>query len=152
MTDDDFADALWTATVEAVPRWVERSVEAVAAQAGVAWNEAARSATATAAHRAAVVVGERLRQLLDTDVDEQRGNPLAILRDAVVFPTAVLQLLGVPPVRRRQFEIEAFPDDIYGMTPATWTDVDESLHEPGIRWGAWKAKTVLDRRRRQGLR
>jgi hypothetical protein len=35
---------------------------------------------------------------------------------------------------------------VYGLSPATWTDVDPDLHEPGIVWGAWKAKTVLDRR------
>ena len=41
-----------------------------------------------------------LRELLTTDVDAQRTNPLPILRSAVRFPTAVLQAAGVPPVER----------------------------------------------------
>jgi hypothetical protein len=44
------------------------------------------------------------------------------------------------------------PDDHYAIAPATWTDVDESLREPGLVWGAWKAATVLARRRSDGLR
>ena len=55
-------------------------------------------------------------------------------------------------MRRDEFEERAFPDDVYRLSPATWSDVDPSLHEPGIIWGAYKAKTVLDRRRAEGKR
>jgi hypothetical protein len=41
---------------------------------------------------------------------------------------------------------------VFGLGPASWTDVDPELHEPGITWGAWKAMTVLRRRRDEGLR
>jgi hypothetical protein len=41
---------------------------------------------------------------------------------------------------------------VYDLSPATWGDVDESLQEPGLIWGAWKAKTVLERRRAEGRR
>ncbi|HRE00718.1 MAG TPA: hypothetical protein PLV68_05430, partial [Ilumatobacteraceae bacterium] len=54
---------------------------------------------------------------------------------------------GVPPRQRDPFAERAFPADRYGLSPAAWSDVDESLHEPGLIWGAWKAKTVLARRR-----
>ena len=40
-----------------------------------------------------------------------------------------------------------FPDDDYDLSPATFADIDESLHEPGLVWGAAKAHVVLTRRR-----
>ena len=70
-----------------------------------------------------------------------------VLRAAVRYPTAVLRRAGVPPVVRDEFRERAFPEDSYDLAPAGWKDVDESLHEPGIIWGAWKAKTVMDRHR-----
>ena len=71
---------------------------------------------------------------------------------AVRYPTAVLRDAGVPPVRRDEFKEQAFPDDVYDLVPATWRDVDPALQEPGIVWSAWRAKTVLDRRRAEGRR
>jgi hypothetical protein len=106
----------------------------------------------TAALRARVEVGAEIRAFLGLDVDEQSTNPLAILRAAVRYPTGVLRDADVPPVRRDEFKERAFPDDVYDLSPATWNDVDSSLQEPGIVWSAWKAKTVLDRRRNEGLR
>jgi hypothetical protein len=105
--------------------------------------EAARQAGA----RATGAVGEELRRLLALDVEQQSTNPLSILRGAVRYPTAVLREAGVPEVRRDEFRERAFPDDVYDLSPASWRDVDESLHTPGIIWGAWKAKTLLDRHR-----
>jgi hypothetical protein len=55
-------------------------------------------------------------------------------------------------VRRDDFKQHAFPDDTYDLSPATWSDVAESVQEPGLVWSAWKAKTVLDRRRAEGRR
>jgi hypothetical protein len=94
----------------------------------------------------------RLRVLLATDVDQQRSNPLAELRVAVKYPTAVLQAAGVAPVMREPFAVRAFPDDVYDLSPATWVDIDPSLQDPGISWSAWKAHTVLRRRRDEGKR
>jgi hypothetical protein len=136
----------------AVGRWVERCVvRLVAAYRGDVPPDVLDAARA-ASHRAQAEVGAELRTFLALDVDEQRTNPLAILRRAVRYPTAVLRDAGVPPVRRDEFKERAFPDDVYDLAPATWKDVDESLQEPGIVWGAWKAKTVLDRRRQEGRR
>jgi hypothetical protein len=89
-----------------------------------------------------------VRALLASDIDAQRTNPLSLLRGAVRYPTAVLRDAGVAPTGQRdEFAVRAFPDDVYDLAPATWTDVDESLQEPGIAWGAWKAYTHLSRRR-----
>ena len=85
------------------------------------------SEAAVAGRRAALEVGERLRALLATDIDEQRTNPLSVLRGAVVYPTEVLKAAGVAPVARDAFVEQAFPDDIYNLSPASWRDIDESL-------------------------
>ena len=91
-----------------------------------------------------------LRALLATDVDEQRTNPLSLFRDATSGVTALLRGLGAVPATRDAFAVERFPDDHYGLVPAAWSDIDPALQEPGIAWGAWKAMTVLRRRRTDG--
>jgi hypothetical protein len=105
-----------------------------------------RSMAEAAAARATDDVTRELRALLAVDVDEQTSNPMAVLRAAVRFPTSVLHAVGAPPVRRDEFAERAFPDDVYDLTPASFTDVDVSLHEPGLRWGAAKAFAHLHRR------
>lgn len=80
-----------------------------------------------------------LRSLLATDIDDQRGTPLTVLRGAFRFPTAVLAAAGVAPVGRDPYDAQAFPEDVYGLSPATWADVDPSLADPGLRWSVAKA-------------
>lgn len=147
---DPYAKALADAADAALPRWVVRSVEArLVAWAGAADPQVLARA-AEAGERARADVGGRLREVLAVDVDEQRTSPLAVLRSAVRFPTDVLRGAGVPPVPRDGFAVRAFPDDVYDLTPASWADVDPSLLEPGLVWGAWKAKVHLERRRAEG--
>lgn len=146
------AEALVAAAEAAVPGWTVRCVQRRAREAGLLVDEVLVGAAEAAGRRAGVEVGDRLRRLLALDVDEQRTNPLAVLRDAVRYPTEVLQAAGVPPVERDEFQRRAFPDDHYDLAPATWAEVDESLHDPGIAWGARKAMTVLQRRRAEGRR
>jgi hypothetical protein len=93
-----------------------------------------------------------VRTVLLTDVDQQRVNPLALLRGAVRFPTAVLDELHVGPAERDEFARRNFPDDRYDLTPASFRAVDPTLHEPGLVWGAAKAHVVLQRRRAEGRR
>jgi hypothetical protein len=148
-TLDGLATALADAVEVALPAWVERAVER---RAGVVGPEL-RAAAADAGQRAAAEIGAEVRALLRTDVDDQRVNPLALLRRAVRYPTEVLQAAGVAPAAHRdEFAERAFPADVYDLSPATWADVDESLHERGIVWGAAKAHVVLARRRREGKR
>ena len=69
-----------------------------------------------------------------------QANPLHLLRSvAVPHLTAALGDAGVAPVERDEFSVDRFPDDVYDLSPATWSDVDESLVDPGITWGAAKA-------------
>ena len=112
-----------------------------------------RVAAADAGQRAADEVGGEVRALLGTDVDEQRANPLAVLRAARALPH---RGAATRPVCLRssasEFDERAFPDDVYGLAPATWADLDPALQERGIVWGAAKAHVVLSRRRAEGKR
>jgi hypothetical protein len=153
--DDELAGhatALAEAAERALPGWVERSVASRMAAFGGQVDADLQAAARRAGAAAAADVGSRLRALLATDVDEQRSNPLSVLRSAVRYPTEVLATAGVPPVVRSAFEERADPGDIYGLAPATWADIDPALHEPGVTWGAAKAFVVLARRRAEGRR
>lgn len=136
---EDQARALADGVDAALPRWVERSV----ANLLVAYTGSADSAVMVAAREAGVGaradVGARVRVLLEADIDEQRTNPLTILRQAVRYPTEVLRQAGVPPVRRDRFAEERFPDDDYDLTPTSFADIDPSLFDAGLAWGAAKA-------------
>jgi hypothetical protein len=145
----DPAAALLDAARAVVPGWLRRVTLEAGVRGGVD--------PATIEHhvddvvdRASTDLLERLADLLGTDVDEQRTTPLTLLRDSVSEPTRLLRELGaVPPSSP---DADRFPDDVYRIGPAAWSDVDPSLHEPGLMWGAWKAMTILARRRDDGLR
>lgn len=125
-----------------MPGWVERSVAARApgrADLTGAANEAGRQARAE--------VAPRIRALLEADIDDQRTNPLAIVRSAVTFPTAVLAAAGIPAPERDAIQARLFPDDVYDLAPATFADVDPSLADLGLAWGAAKAWQHLHRNR-----
>jgi len=145
--------ALCARIVAVVPDWVERAVEAII-DAWVATRPAggvdrevvgreAQRAGATAA--AEVAVG--LQALLGADVDAQWTTPLEVIRAAVVYPTGVLLRAGVPPVVRDSFAEARFPDDVYGLTPASLGAVDASLTDPARAWGAAKAMAHKARHR-----
>jgi hypothetical protein len=150
------ATALAEAVEVALPGWVERSVARIFAawQGGTAGTgawlgrapdagivEAAREA----GRRAGAEVGAEIRALLAADIDDQWTTPLSLLRAAVRYPTAVLQDAGVPPVERDPFRERLEPGDLYDLCPASFADVDPSLAEPGMVWGA--AKALAHRRR-----
>jgi hypothetical protein len=131
--------ALAEALRAALPGWVERSVVTRATEAGRPVDDELVAVAADAGAAAGREVGDQLAELLALDVDEQRTNPLSLLRDAVQYPTVVLRAAGVPPVERDRFAIERFPDDDYDLSPTAFGDVDPSLVDLGIAWGAAKA-------------
>lgn len=147
-----YAATLADGVVAAMGPWVERVVHERAEQ----WRPGSAVEVADAGHRAgeraADEVGGRVRALLAADVDEQAIGPLALLRDAIRYPTEVLAEAGVAAVVRDDFAERAFPDDVYDLAPASFADLDPALHEPGLVWGAAKAHVVLARRRAEGLR
>jgi hypothetical protein len=143
-----YADDLATTAEAVLAGWVERSVRAVLAAQSLPLDGDGAERLATAAAAARDEGATRLRQLLARDLDEQRTNPLSILRGLVRYPTEVLGAAGARPVARDEFAERNFPDDVYDLTPAAFADVDPALHEPGLLWGAAKAHVHLARRRR----
>lgn len=142
---DDPAERLASAVEELLPAWVERSVRRRLLDWKGAADPQAMTEAVDAGRRASGEVGAELRRLLAADIDEQWTNPLAILRRAVRFPTEVLRRAGVPPLVRDDFDERHFPDDDYGLAPLTFADVDPSLADLGLAWGAAKARLHLMR-------
>jgi len=143
-----YADALVDAVAVALPGWVQAAV----ARRWEEWDggelpDHLADAAREAAEAATEDVLPPLRELLAQDVDEQRSNPLAIVRRAVRHPTAVLASAGVPGVVRDAQAEQLFPDDDYDLAPVAFADLDPSVHEPGLRWGAAKAHVLIQRRR-----
>ncbi len=130
--------------------WLRRAVAAAAGSHGI--DTAAWADLDTEVDTVCEALLRRLSVLLATDVDEQRTNPLSLYRTAAVEITDVLRRHGVPVPARDAFAAEHFPDDPYRLGPAAWNDVDDDLRTPGLTWGAWKAMTVLQRRRNEGRR
>lgn len=150
LADDEAALAVYASQLAdaldaALPSWVRGCI---ANHASVDADPAdVEREIATAVDQVNATTAPRIRELLGTDIAEQRTNPLDLIRSAVAYPTDALRRLGAPPVARAEFETSRFPDDTYDLSPASFADVDESLHEPGLVWGAAKAHVHLRRRR-----
>lgn len=129
--------------VAALPGWVTRCV---AARSGGLVPDA--DSVADAGRRAVREVGPLVRELLAADIDEQRTGPLALVRDAVRYPAAVLSAAGVVPVDRDVDAVRLFPDDAYDLSPGSFAELHPDLRVPGLEWGA--AKAYVHRRRHAG--
>ena len=147
-----YALALIDALVTALPGWVERCVRDRVVASGVRFDAEARAAAEAAAASTLAEVLPKVRALVLTDPDDQATNPLSVLRAGTSHATGALRSLGVPEVERDEFAERAFPDDVYDLAPAAFSDVDPALHEPGLAWGAAKAHVHLARRRAEGRR
>jgi len=147
---EEQARALADGIDAALPRWVERSVERLLVAYSGSADPAAMASAREAGEAARADVGGRVLALLDTDIDDQRTNPLTILRQAVRYPTEVLRAAGVPPMRRDRFAEERFPDDDYDLTPVSFADIDPALLDAGLAWGA--AKAWLHKQRHGGIK
>jgi hypothetical protein len=134
-------ESLIEAILEVLPQWARSHVVRLG---GYSLVEAGKASGVAAA---AGLAGE-LRALIDTDSDLQSTTPLAIVRRAVAWPTAVLTAAGVVPGPRDPFTADRFPEDIYEITPASWSDFGEEVNDLGIRWGVMKA--LLHKQRHSG--
>lgn len=144
-----YAEQLGAAIEVALPIWVERSV---AVRHPGPLPDDVRQHARRAGGEAGREVGGQVRALLAQDIDEQRSNPLALLRAAVRYPAAVLADAGAPRPARDREAVRLHPDDEYDLVPASFADVHPDLHDPGITWGAAKAHVHLARRRLEGRR
>ncbi|HEX5266125.1 MAG TPA: hypothetical protein VFW24_05080 [Acidimicrobiales bacterium] len=136
------------ALTASLPGWAERVVRERSASQPAGADAALASRARAVGADAAEAVGPELRALLTADVDHQRQNPMAVVRRAVAWPTAVLRDAGAEPPERDDYARRHFPDDIYGITPTSFADLDPELAEMGLVWGALKARAHLARHRR----
>lgn len=139
-----YASVLLDATAQVIEIWIHDSI--VTRNPDLAALPAASEAVETGSK---AIMGE-LRTLLMSDIAEQTNGPLQILRAGTRFASAVLADADTPTIARDAFAQQAFPDDVYDLAPANFADVDPSLHEPGLVWGAAKAHVHLRRRREAG--
>ena len=144
---DPYAQQLADAVDAVIAAWVERCIALRVEQAGLVVTPQLRQSAVRAGEAARGEVAPRLRALLETDIDAQSTTPLAILRRAVDYPTSVLREAGIPTVSRDRFSETNFPADVYDLTPSKFADVDPSLADPGLAWGASKAMAHLQRHR-----
>ena len=148
-SDDDrlagYAEDLRAGLVHHTADWVE---EIVASRVDPERTPSIVSALSVHVQRALDEVAELLR----TDIDAQRSNPLAVIRSLVPPVTAALRDAGVAPVSRDPDAERLFPDDIFDLTPGAFSDIHPDLHLPGLAWGAAKAHVHIQRRRAEGLR
>jgi len=152
MNDDDralarYGDELVRAVESALGDWIESCVHSVLREQGRTIDDRTANLISAARREAARDVVAELRTVLALDVDEQRKNPLSILRAAVRYPTQVLRAVGAQPVERDEFDEQSFPDDEFALTPAAFADFGSAVHAAGIVWGAAKAHVHLQRRR-----
>lgn len=129
-----------------VEPWLERCFDGVVVRQNLAPMVDAERRSASIGDATSRVLAD-LRSLLEVDPTAQKTNPLALLRDATTPVTDELRRIGAVPIDRDEFHERSFPSDVYGLCPATWADIHESLVEPGLEWGAFKAASVISRRR-----
>jgi len=147
-----YAEALADGIVTALPGWVVRCVESISTAAVGRVEAGVRAEAERAGAAAAQEVGPQVRALLALPVDEQWTNPLALVRNATAYPTAVLRAAGVPGVVRDAAAVARFPDDEYDLCPTSFAELDPALADAGVRWGAAKAHVFLRKRRLDGQR
>lgn len=143
------------AVISAIPTWISGAIETRATQ----WvrsgggpptiDESQLKMMATSAgEQAAATAAGPLRDLLGADVDQQWTTPLALVRPLVGFATGVLEKAGVPGVERDDFQVARFPEDEYGLTPASLAALGEEVAGLALVWGA--AKALAHRQRHDG--
>ena len=127
-----YADELSAAVGPAVERWVRRSIDALLVAAAVDRTAAMADAIERAAVDARAHVAAELAEFLALDVDDQRTNPLAVLRSAVRFPTEVLREAGhaVQPFASLGTYLAAI-----GSASAGCAVLDDELPEPSVLEG-----------------
>lgn len=147
---EPYADDLYQAVTRAISGWISTQVAEIASMSIDETSQEFQSALADVTRQTHHVATQNLLLLLATDVDAQQSNPLHVLRASTSYATQMLQAFGVKPARRDEYEVRAMPDDLFSIGPLTWKDLGEEVHEAGISWGAWKAATILTRRRTEG--
>ncbi len=147
---EPYSREMYLAVISAVPNWMTDRITSITRSGVGAVPKDMEAEMPVAVGRVEHEIERALLQLLATDVDEQRQNPLHVLRSCVGPATELMQRYSVPMPMRDEFETRSMPHDVYAIGPLTWKDLGEEVHEAGITWGAWKAAAILTRRRAEG--
>ncbi|MDP7068191.1 MAG: hypothetical protein QF637_11250 [Acidimicrobiales bacterium] len=132
---------------DALPQWVETSVRNIYQAWGGDWHEQIAEDARIAGAQCVNDLMPAITASLQVDVEKQNTNPMSILRMAARYPTEVLSRIEIPPVQRDEYAKEAFPHDVYDLTPTAFLDFGQRCHELGITWGATKAHAHFAQRR-----
>lgn len=119
--------------------WVVSSVERCLNEDNILLTPNILQLAESAGEAAVSEVGPRVHSLLESDIDTHGTTPLEIVRGAVKYPTRVLNEAGVNGRKRDAFAISRFPDDMFGLTPASLAVLGDDVWELSIIWGAAKA-------------
>lgn len=141
----DYSDAFAQAVMDVIGPWAEQSMRAVFHGAHVPIDDEIATRINVVQTEVVDQVGQAFHALMNTDIDQQRTTPLEVIRAAVPLCTALLADYNLAPVQRDSFAQQQFPGDLYGLTPHHISDIDESLREPALVWGAAKAHVHLQR-------
>lgn len=87
-------------------------------------------------------LGTELHELLCLPFAEQRRSPLEVFREAMRFPTAVLDSAGVPGPRRDAASRETLPGDLYDLAPGSSQELGDEAWRAHLAWGAAKARAM----------
>lgn len=146
----DYSAELTGAVLAALPAWVEATMRRVLGATHGIDDGTLRAEIAAASATMVQGVRTALGDLFALDPEEQRANPLHILRAEATVVTECLGRLGARPAVRDEFERTSLPDDVFAVGPLAWRDLGDEVHEAGITWGAWKAATIMARHRTEG--
>ncbi len=145
-----YATALADGVEAALPGWVAASVvRRLGTELPEGLPEDFEDQVIAAGRSAAEEVGGRVRELLSLDIDEQWTNPLTLIRTAIRYPTAILRDVGAETVTRDEQSKRFHPDDVFDLTPASFAELGQAVHDLGLSWGAAKAHVHLRRRREE---
>lgn len=147
---ETYSRALLDAVIAGTPGWINRTMRTVIVDQRGAVSAHDQQVIDAVVESVVRTVHLRMSQLLARDVDAQAMNPLAVLRGSTSAATEALREMGLHEVQRDEHEKSSMPDDVYAIGPLTWRDLGDDVHEAGITWGAWKAATILSRRREEG--
>jgi len=143
---DEASAAIVAGVARTLPDWIQSRV-AFIADAWGRLDDATRDALDLAAREVAQSATARvvadLSALFAADATEQRSTPLEIVRTATGDVAALLASVGIPPVERDAFDERAFPEDVYGITPASLADLgDDDLGPLQLAWGLAKTRVL----------
>ena len=72
-------------------------------------------------------LADRLDHLLGEPFERQRRGPLELFQEAMRFPTAALEDLGIARVDRDPMAEQAIPGDVFDLAPASSSALGETV-------------------------